>query len=223
MIRFFDLIISSISLVFLSPLFILISFALKLTGEGEVFYVQKRRGISGKTFSLYKFATMLKNSPNIGTGTLTIKNDSRILPLGKFLRKSKINELPQLLNIFLGEMSLVGPRPLTYENFNLYSKEIKKIIISQKPGLTGIGSIVFRDEESLLLSNNKPLSYYKNIISPYKGNLEVWYVKNKSLFIYFSIIIVTILVTLWPRSKFYGRLYKNLPRPPRELQKLLFV
>ena len=223
MIRFFDLIISSISLVFLSPLFILISFALKLTGEGEVFYVQKRRGISGKTFSLYKFATMLKNSPNIGTGTLTIKNDSRILPLGKFLRKSKINELPQLLNIFLGEMSLVGPRPLTYENFNLYSKEIKKIIISQKPGLTGIGSIVFRDEESLLLSNNKPLSYYKNIISPYKGNLEVWYVKNKSLFIYFSIIIVTILVTLWPRSKFYWRLYKNLPRPPRELQKLLFV
>ena len=99
-------------------------------------------------FKLYKFATMLKNSPNIGTGTITIENDPRVLPFGHFLRKSKINELPQLINILLGDMSVIGPRPLTPENNNLYSENVKDKLAKVRPGLSGVGSIIFRDEES---------------------------------------------------------------------------
>ena len=99
--RFFDIILSGLALLVLSPIFIIVIFILKLTGEGEIFFLQERIGKDGKLFKLYKFATMLKDSPNIGTGTITTKDDPRVLPVGKFLRKTKINELPQLLNIFL--------------------------------------------------------------------------------------------------------------------------
>ena len=105
--RFFDIFFSGLALLVLSPLLIPIFIFLKLTGEGEVFYLQDRVGRDGNNFKLYKFATMLKNSPNMSTGTVTVKNDPRILPAGKFLRNTKINELPQLLNIFFGESILI--------------------------------------------------------------------------------------------------------------------
>ena len=111
--RLFDIIVSSIALIVVSPLFIPIIILLRLTGEGKVFYIQQRIGKRGLPFGLYKFATMLENSPNMSGGDVTSGNDPRVLPMGKFLRKSKINELPQLLNIINGEMSLVGPRPMT--------------------------------------------------------------------------------------------------------------
>ena len=104
MIRFFDVLISAITLLLLLPLFLLIVILLRFTGEGEIFFLQERIGKDGKKFELFKFATMLKNSPDIGTGTVTMKNDPRVLPLGRFLRKTKINELPQLLNILFGTM-----------------------------------------------------------------------------------------------------------------------
>ena len=154
MFRFFDLLLSSSALVFLSPLFVPIMLILRLTGEGEVFYLQERVGKGGRTFHLFKFATMLKNSPSIGTGTITIIDDPRILPFGKFLRKTKINELPQLLNVLYGDMSLIGPRPLTEETFSAYPPESKIQIQLVRPGLSGIGSIIFRNEEELL-SNSK--------------------------------------------------------------------
>ena len=99
------------ALVLLSPLLLPLMFILRVTGEGEIFFPQSRVGRGGKDFKLYKFATMLKDSPNMGTGTVTVKNDPRVLPMGGFLRKTKINELPQLINIFNGDMSVIGPRP----------------------------------------------------------------------------------------------------------------
>ena len=111
--RFFDILFSGIAILILSPLFIVVILILRFTGEGEIFFLQDRIGKGGNKFKLFKFVTMIKNSPDMGTGTITIKNDPRILPFGKFLRKTKINELPQLLNIFFGDMCIIGPRPLT--------------------------------------------------------------------------------------------------------------
>ena len=126
--RFFDILFSSIALLLLIPLSIPIILILKLTGEGEIFFQQERIGKEGHKFRLLKFATMLKNSPNIGTGTVTIQGDPRVLPVGKFLRKTKINELPQLINIFVGNMSVIGPRPLTVENFKSYTTKTQNIV-----------------------------------------------------------------------------------------------
>ena len=120
--RFFDILFSGIALLLLSPLLVPIVITLRLTGEGEVFFLQERIGKGGENFKLFKFATMLKNSPNIGTGTVTMRGDPRVLPVvGTFLRKTKINELPQLLNIFFGDMSIIGPMPLTTQTFGAYS------------------------------------------------------------------------------------------------------
>ena len=199
--RIFDIIFSSLSLLILSPLMVAIGTLLRLTGEGEIFYLQERIGKGGKTFKLYKFATMLKNSPSLGTGTVTVKNDSRILPAGKFLRKTKINELPQLLNIFLGDMSVIGPRPLTHQTFGAYTKETQCRILKVRPGLSGIGSIIFRGEEDMLAGENSSLDFYNTIIAPYKGLLETWYVANYTLRTYFEAIVVTIVVMFDPRSQ----------------------
>tara|TARA_B100000900_G_scaffold383557_1_gene371587 strand:- start:579 stop:1256 length:678 start_codon:yes stop_codon:yes gene_type:complete len=219
--RFFDLVFSSLALIILSPLLFPIIIILRFSGEGEIFFLQDRIGKSGKVFKLFKFATMLKDSPNIGSGTLTIKNDPRILPVGKLLRKTKINELPQLLNIFFGDMSLIGPRPLAIQNFNLYSKEIQNVIKLVRPGLSGIGSIIFRNEEEIIDEKNAPINFYNNSIAPYKGSLEEWFVSNKGIFIYFLSIFVTIWAVLFPKTKLAWKLFKDLPEPPNELKEKL--
>lgn len=220
MFRFFDIAFSFIALVVLSPLLLIITIILKLTGEGEIFFLQDRVGKYGKTFKLIKFSTMLKDSPNIGTGTITMKDDKRILPLGKILRKTKLNELPQLFNVLLGEMSLIGPRPLTQETFGAYSKKVQSNIILVKPGLSGIGSIIFRGEEEIMFEENATIEFYKNVIASYKGSLEEWYVLNKSFYVYFIGIILTIWVVIFPKSKAPWFFFKGLPKPPTELQNL---
>jgi lipopolysaccharide/colanic/teichoic acid biosynthesis glycosyltransferase len=220
--RFFDILFSGIALITLSPILIIVSGILKFTGESEVFFMQKRIGKNGKTFNLMKFATMLKDSPNIGTGTVTVKNDPRVLPFGHFLRKTKINELPQLMNIFLGDMSIIGPRPLTIQTFSFYTIETQKIITKVRPGLSGIGSIIFRNEEDIMQGVNASISFYNNNIAPYKGNLEVWFVKNKSLWVYFAAIFITILIVVFPSSKIVWRVFETLPPPPEDLKKILF-
>ena len=219
--RLIDILISSIMVVLLSPLMIPIIVLLKCTGEGEIFFLQKRVGIRGQSFNLYKFATMLKDSPNIGTGTITTKDDPRILPIGKLLRKTKINELPQLLNILFGHMSFIGPRPLTEKNFRFYSHETQSEVIKIRPGLSGIGSIIFRNEEEILSNELGGVNFYKNHIAPYKGSLERWYVLNKSLKNYFLLILVTIHAVLNPESKIVWKVFKNLPEPPEELKKTI--
>jgi lipopolysaccharide/colanic/teichoic acid biosynthesis glycosyltransferase len=217
--RFFDVVFTSLALLLLSPLMISIVIILRFSGEGEIFYKQNRVGINGKHFVLLKFATMLKNSPNLGTGTITIKNDPRILPLGNFLRKTKINELPQLLNIFLGDMSIVGPRPLTQDHFDSYLPTVKAAIASVRPGLSGIGSIVFRDEEEMLHHHTDAKQFYKESISPYKGSLEAWYVKNNGLLVYFILIALTAWVVIFSRSKVVWKVFPFLPPPPAALEK----
>jgi lipopolysaccharide/colanic/teichoic acid biosynthesis glycosyltransferase len=126
--RILDVIFAGLGMLFLSPLLLPIAFILKATGEGEVFYIQTRIGKNGSLFGLLKFATMLKDSPNIGSGEITIHNDPRVLPLGKFLRKSKINELPQLWNILIGDMSVVGPRPMVPNKYANYPAEAQEIL-----------------------------------------------------------------------------------------------
>ena len=209
------------ALIILSPLLIPITLVLRFSGEGEVFFLQQRIGKDGKVFRLFKFATMLKNSPNLKSGTITMKGDPRILPVGKYLRKSKINELPQLLNIFIGDMSVIGPRPLTPQLFELYSSNTQEILRKVKPGLSGVGSIIFRNEEEIMNGPLASVDFYNKIISPYKGSLEKWFVLNKSLYIYFLAIFITIWTVLSPTTNIAWKLFKGLPDPPKELKQVL--
>ena len=210
--RAFDIISSGVLTLILSPLLIPLAIILRLTGEGKIFYVQQRVGQGGKYFGLLKFATMLENSPNMSGGDVTMGNDPRVLPVGRILRKTKINELPQLLNIVLGDISVVGPRPLTPRTFGYYPKDIQKEIKDLKPGLTGIGSIVFRDEESILSKSSKPhLQCYEEDIAPYKGKLEVWYKKNQTFGLDLTLIFLTIWVIFFPKSTLYKKWFKDLP------------
>lgn len=217
--RFFDIIFTSIALVLLSPIFVFLIFILRITGEGEIFFRQNRVGQGGKNFKLFKFATMLKDSPNMTTGTVTVKDDPRILPMGKFLRKTKINELPQLINIFNGDMSFIGPRPQTQRCFEAFPLILQKEIIKVRPGLSGIGSIIFCNEEDMICKNNEPEKFYDEIIMPYKGSLENWYVSNQNIFTYFSLIILTIWVVLGLNSQMIWKFFRDLPSPPKELDK----
>lgn len=214
--RFCDILVSSILLIILSPLLIPIIIGLKLTGEGYIFYKQERIGFKNKKFAILKFATMLKDSPNMAGGIITTKKDPRITPMGGFLRKSKINELPQLFNIFLGDMSFVGPRPVMPVSFNAYPSEVQSVIYNVKPGLTGIGSIIFRDEEELITSvKNKgedTWEFYTKKIYPFKGELEKWYQANFNFFVDFKIIFITAFVIIFPNSTIVYESFKKLPK-----------
>jgi lipopolysaccharide/colanic/teichoic acid biosynthesis glycosyltransferase len=218
--RLLDLVISGLSILVLIPLLLPIILLLRITGEGEVFFSQERMGKGGSLFSLHKFATMLKDSPNIGSGTLTVKNDPRILPLGKFLRKTKINELPQLFNVFKGDMSIVGPRPQSSRNFLAFSEDVQKNIMLVSPGLTGLGSIFFSDEESMLSSSVHHDEFYDSVIMPYKGQLETWYVHHATIFIDLKIVYVTALKIIFPKLKLnLSKFFNGIPNPPKELRK----
>ena len=214
--RFCDIVLSFILLIILSPLLIPIMIGLKLTGEGYIFYKQTRIGLINKEFNILKFATMLKNSPNMAGGVITTTKDPRITPMGGFLRKSKINELPQLLNILLGEMSFVGPRPVMPISFNAYPSEVQSVIYNVKPGLTGIGSIIFRDEEELItIIKNKgedTWEFYTNKIYPFKGEVEQWYQSNFNFIVDFKIIFITAFVIIFPKSNLVYTLFKTLPK-----------
>ena len=213
--RFLDIALASIALLILSPLLIPICLALRVTAEGYVFYFQKRIGLHNKAFDIWKFATMLKNSPNIGTGTITLRNDPRVTPVGKYLRKSKLNELPQLINVLLGDMSVVGPRPLDDKAFGYYPTHVKQQIYQVPPGITGIGSIVFRDEERIIsASGENPHSFYQKHIAPYKGELELWYQQKANFWLDLLIILLTIWVILFPQSELHYKLFKDLPTRP---------
>ena len=213
--RLFDIFSSLIALIILLPLFIPVVFLLSVTSEKEIFYFQERLGLKNKPFMIFKFATMLKNSAKMKNGYMTIKNDPRLTFLGGFLRKSKINELPQLINIFKGDMSVVGPRPVMRISFDAYPEHVRKVIYNIKPGLTGIGSIIFRDEEDLItLEKNKGGDievFYREKIYPFKGSLELWYQKNQSFLVDLKIIIITGWVVLFPKSRLYNTWFENLP------------
>lgn len=214
--RIIDILLSLLALIILIPLFIPIMIGLKLTGEGYIFYFQKRIGKNSKYFDIWKFATMLKDSPNIGTGMITIKNDPRLTPMGAFLRKSKINELPQIVNVLLGDMSIVGPRPTVNKHADAYGNELRDRIYSIKPGITGIGSLLFRDEENVLSKyKGDPFEIYKKIIIPYKSEVELWYQTQMSLLTDLKIVFLTAFVIFFPKTNIVYKVFPSIPK--REL------
>ena len=216
--RLMDIVFSTVALLVLSPVLILTIIILRLTGEREVFYFQKRLGYNNREFEIIKFATMLKNSPNIGSGTITLANDPRVTKFGRILRITKINELPQIFNIIRSDMSLVGPRPLPESDFSDFPYEIQLQFYNIKPGLTGIGSLVFRDEEKYFVGSIKnPKEFNIKVIAPYKGDLELWYKQNISFLTDLKILFLTFWSLVSTDSELVYRVFKNLPPKPREL------
>ncbi len=205
-----DILIAAIALILLSPVFIIVIIVLLLTGEHKVFYFQKRVGYRNKPFDIWKFATMLKDSPNLGTGIITVRNDPRVMPFGRILRITKINELPQIINVLKGDMSIVGPRPLVQKSVDQYPEGIREKIYNAKPGMTGIGSIIFRDEEKII-STGDPVAMYK-LVYVHKGELEMWYQQHASLWTDIKIIFVTAWLIVFSKSKLEQKAFKGLPQ-----------
>ena len=189
---------------------------LKFTGEGFIFYKQLRVGKDGKLFGLFKFATMFKDSPNMKGGNITAKGDPRILPFGKFIRKYKINELPQIINVLIGDMSIIGRRPTVREHFDFYDEKVKIIISKLKPGLSGVSSIVFRNEEQYFtgLNPEENKKIYRDQIAPFKGELEVWYCQKQSIFVDILLIILTVFSIVKPTSNLHNIFFRDLPKHP---------
>ena len=208
--RLIDIFLSIVSLFLLLPLLIFVSLILRFTGERKIFYLQDRVGFKNSIFKIFKFATMLENSPNIGSGSLTLRNDPRVLPFGRVLRKTKINELPQIINVLIGDMSIVGPRPQMREDYECYPSVIKEKIYNTKPGLTGLGSIVFRDEEEAISKSQDPREYYNRVIAPEKGQLELFYQRKISFLTDVKIIFATALVIIYPKTNVIYMLFKDL-------------
>ncbi|HSJ67941.1 MAG TPA: sugar transferase [Anditalea sp.] len=213
--RISDIALALLGIIVFTPILVPVMIALKLTGEGHIFYLQERIGYKKKKFHIIKFATMLKNSPNMAGGIITSSGDPRFTPLGPFLRSSKINEIPQLFNILLGEMTLIGPRPVMEQSFEKYSPNIKEIIYNHVPGLTGIGSIIFSHEEELITkvkeSGGDAWDFYVNEIYPYKGELEQWYQRNISLGTDFKILLLTAYSVVSRDKRIVYKVFKTLP------------
>ncbi len=221
--RFFDIVFTLMGLIIIFPVLLVVALILKAIGN-KVFYRQERVGFEGKIFKVLKFTTMRENSENMGAGTITLKNDSRVLPIGRFLRKSKLNELPQLLNILKGDMSIIGPRPQDIVGFEAFNEEDQKIIVQVRPGLSGVGPIFFRDEDEIMdrAGAVDKKAFYQDYIAPYKGKIEAWYVENKSIFLYFKLILMTFYVVFCPKNKInYAKVFKDFPVPPNGLAQFL--
>lgn len=189
--RLFDIVVSGIGLIVLFPLFIVIAVWIKSDSKGEIFFRQTRVGLHGRLFKIHKFRTMTVNSEQ--KGGLTIGNDMRVTKAGKFLRKYKLDELAQLIDVFIGKMSLVGPRPEIPEFMNLYSEYEYQQILSVKPGITDRASIEMVDENEVLSKYENPRQAYIDIIMPMKAKYYLEYVNNQSFITDVKLIIMTIL------------------------------
>ncbi len=197
---------------------VVIGVALLVTGEHEALYFQERIGLHNRPFMTWKFVTMRKNSEKMAGGMHTTRRDPRVLPMGSFLRKTKLNELPQIFNILKGDMSIVGPRPLVKSTFDPYPGHVKGVIYNIRPGLTGIGSIIFRDEERLLTETKMaPADFYAQHISPYKGELELWYQRHLSFRTDFMLVFLTAWVVFFPGSELVHKIFRDLPVKPEYL------
>lgn len=217
--RVVDIVFALLALTILAPFLIPVVLILLLTGEHEVFYLQNRIGFKNSTFKIWKFATMMKNSSKMGTGSLTVRNDPRVLPVGRFLRKTKINELPQLINVLIGNMSFVGARPQMKVDFEKFSPEVQACVYDTPPGITGIGSIIFRDEEKWISeAEGDKHEFYKNHIAPYKGAVEMWYQQNISFYTDVMLIFITAWVIISPESEIVYKVFKSLPPKPVEFK-----
>ncbi|WP_396161706.1 sugar transferase [Flavobacterium sp.] len=190
MIRFLDFIFSLIGIVVLLPFFILISILIKLDSKGPLVYIQSRVGKNNKDFFVYKFRTMYINSDKLSLLTVGGR-DARITRVGYYLRKYKVDELPQLFNVIFGSMSLVGPRPEVRKHVETYTEEQKKIL-SVKPGITDWASIRYRDENIILEKSKDPEIDYLNIIIPDKIRYNLIYIEKHNVLEYLKIILITV-------------------------------
>lgn len=190
MIRFLDIFFSSIGLILLSPIFIILAIWIKIDSTGPVFYKQVRVGLRGKEFKLFKFRSMRLDADK--SGLLTVGGrDPRITKSGYVIRKYKLDELPQLLNVLVGEMSLVGPRPEVSKYTNLYTPEQRKVL-DVRPGITDWASIEFKNENDILAQSSDPEKTYIEEIMPRKIELNKIYIEHKTVIAYFNIIFKTI-------------------------------
>ena len=190
MIRFFDIIFSLVGLIILTPLFIIIAILIICTSRGAVFYAQKRVGQHNKDFKIFKFRTMHAGADE--KGLLTVgEQDTRITQVGRFLRKYKLDELPQLWNVLKGDMSLAGPRPEVRKYVDLYNDEQKRVL-NVRPGITDYASIAYRNENALLAHSNNPEKQYIEEIMPKKLQLNLQYIENRSLKEYLKILFLTL-------------------------------
>lgn len=192
--RIFDLVCSTLGLIVLSPVFIFISIRIKSGSDGPIFFKQIRVGEKSKEFEILKFRTMVVDAEKLGR-QITVGNDSRITKIGAFLRKYKLDELPQLINVFKGDMSLVGPRPEVPRYVKLYDEKQKKVL-EVKPGITDLASIRYRDENELLGEAENPDEFYINTIMPDKLALNLEYIGRNNIFLDIYIILKTIIKCL---------------------------
>ncbi|MBE6063499.1 MAG: sugar transferase [Clostridium butyricum] len=192
--RVFDILASGIGIIILSPILLIIALRIKTGSDGPVFFKQIRVGKDGKEFEILKFRTMVVNAEKLGR-QITVGADNRITKVGGFLRKYKLDELPQLFNVFKGDMSLVGPRPEVPRYVKLYTEEQRKVL-SVKPGITDLASIRYRDENELLGKAENPDEFYINTIMPDKLALNMEYIDKSNVFYDIYIIIETIIKCL---------------------------
>ena len=218
--RALDLALAGIALLFAAPVFLVLIPLLRATGEGAVFFHQTRIGRGGRPFRLIKFATMARDAPLRGTGELTVPGDPRVLPLGRVLRKTKLNELPQLFNVLAGDLSLIGPRPQTESYFAAFRPAQRERIASVRPGLSGVASVLFRNEEALFAGMADPVAFDRAVIMPYKGEVECWFIRNRSVALYLRLLGLTALAVLFPHRPFHARLQAAMPPPPPALARL---
>ena len=189
--RVCDFILSLIGIIVLSPIFIIVSIAIKLDSKGKILFLQKRVGRYGKEFNIYKFRTMVSDAERLGK-QITVGNDNRITKVGAFLRKYKIDELPQLFNVLKGDMSLVGPRPEVPKYVKLYSEEQKKVL-NVRPGITDMASLRYKDENEILGKVDNPEEYYINVIMKDKLKLNLEYIEKSNIFFDLYLIIKTVV------------------------------
>ena len=189
--RVCDFVLSLMGIIVLSPIFIIVSIAIKLDSKGKILFLQKRVGRYGKEFNIYKFRTMVSDAERLGK-QITVGNDNRITKVGAFLRKYKIDELPQLFNVLKGDMSLVGPRPEVPKYVKLYSDEQKKVL-NVRPGITDMASLRYKDENEILGKVDNPEEYYINVIMKDKLKLNLEYIEKSNIFFDLYLIIKTVL------------------------------
>ena len=190
MIRIFDILISAIGIILLIPLFLIIALLNYVLQGAPVFYLQDRVGKNEKIFRIIKFRTMKTNGKNYMK--ITLADDNRVTKFGRILRKYKLDELPQLVNVLLGNMSMVGPRPEVPKYIQYYLTD-RKLFFSRKPGITDFASIVYRNESNILSDKKDPETYYVEILIPKKISLNMEFITNPSIFNYFKVIYLTIL------------------------------
>ena len=190
--RIIDIILSSIGLFFLSPIILICLFLIWVYDFNNPFYAQLRMGKNYKPFKMYKLRSMYKGADNSGVLS-TSSNDNRITPIGKIIRKIKLDEISQLINVFIGNMSLVGPRPQVISHINNEYTNVEKELLIVKPGITDFSSIVFSDEAEILKNSLNPDLDYNQLIRPWKSRLGILYIRHQSILLDIKLILLTII------------------------------